>query len=269
MRTMTKFAVAASLAISAMSVATSASALVFASWFQTGDDKIVWNRTDAGTLKNGALYSSNTAYVINSSTASPIATNFSFINYLPLSGMSNLASTLQLAGTETGTPVSISGTQLTQTAINGTFNFVYTGPTFTTGNNVLVTTGDNLLSGTFTNAFITGVKGGNFATFNAAQPLQVVTFQSDFLNLANSYGRTIAMDLNRVFPSRSNVANFGGPANPNFNNRALADFRALGSGTFAAGAIPEPATWGLMILGFGGAGVMLRSNRRRMVAVTA
>lgn len=27
-------------------------------------------------------------------------------------------------------------------------------------------------------------------------------------------------------------------------------------------AVPEPATWGLMILGFGGVGAMLRSRRR-------
>lgn len=30
----------------------------------------------------------------------------------------------------------------------------------------------------------------------------------------------------------------------------------------AGNAVPEPATWGLMILGFGGAGAMLRSRRR-------
>ena len=34
------------------------------------------------------------------------------------------------------------------------------------------------------------------------------------------------------------------------------------------GAVPEPATWGLMLLGFGGMGAMLR-NRRRQVAATA
>lgn len=33
--------------------------------------------------------------------------------------------------------------------------------------------------------------------------------------------------------------------------------------------VPEPATWGLMLLGFGGMGAMLRSNRRRQVATTA
>ncbi|THD64629.1 PEPxxWA-CTERM sorting domain-containing protein [Phenylobacterium sp.] len=41
-----------------------------------------------------------------------------------------------------------------------------------------------------------------------------------------------------------------------------------GNGTFAVGGVPEPATWGLMILGFGGLGVTLRS-RRRMVASAA
>jgi len=40
-----------------------------------------------------------------------------------------------------------------------------------------------------------------------------------------------------------------------------------GNGTFAAG-VPEPATWGLMIAGFGGLGVALRA-RRRTVAVAA
>lgn len=269
MRSMTKFAVAVSLAISAVSVASSANALVFASWFQNGDDRIVWNRTDSGTLKNGALYSSNNPWVINSAVAAPIVTAFSFTNYAPLAGITNVASTLLLTATETGTPVSIAGTQLTQNNITGTFAFLYTGPTFTTANNVLVATGANLLSGSFTNAYFTGVQGSNAATFGAAQPTQTITFNSSFLNLSNSYGRTVAMQFANLLGSAAAPGNFGGPANPNFNKRAVADFRALGSGVFAAGAIPEPATWGLMILGFGGAGVMLRTNRRRMVAAVA
>jgi hypothetical protein len=32
-------------------------------------------------------------------------------------------------------------------------------------------------------------------------------------------------------------------------------------------AVPEPGTWALMILGFGGAGAALRSNRRRVAAI--
>lgn len=37
-------------------------------------------------------------------------------------------------------------------------------------------------------------------------------------------------------------------------------------GTIGVAAIPEPGTWALMIMGFGGAGAMLRSRRRALVA---
>ena len=37
----------------------------------------------------------------------------------------------------------------------------------------------------------------------------------------------------------------------------------------AIGAVPEPSTWALFILGFGGIGVMLRSARKRGVLKTA
>lgn len=40
-----------------------------------------------------------------------------------------------------------------------------------------------------------------------------------------------------------------------------------GTGAFAPAVVPEPGTWALMIVGFGGAGAMLRSRRR--VAVGA
>ena len=41
-----------------------------------------------------------------------------------------------------------------------------------------------------------------------------------------------------------------------------------GNGTFAVGGVPEPASWALMILGFGGLGVVLRS-RPKTVAQAA
>ena len=34
-----------------------------------------------------------------------------------------------------------------------------------------------------------------------------------------------------------------------------------------SGAVPEPGTWALMIMGFGGAGAMLRSRRKALVAI--
>jgi hypothetical protein len=51
------------------------------------------------------------------------------------------------------------------------------------------------------------------------------------------------------------------------------EFQVSGSGTFNGGAdisaAPEPAAWAMMLVGFGGLGAMLRSNRRRNVALTA
>ncbi len=38
-----------------------------------------------------------------------------------------------------------------------------------------------------------------------------------------------------------------------------------GNITFAAAAVPEPATWGLMVLGFGAIGGALRTSRRKVV----
>ncbi|MGH6909560.1 MAG: PEPxxWA-CTERM sorting domain-containing protein [Phenylobacterium sp.] len=43
----------------------------------------------------------------------------------------------------------------------------------------------------------------------------------------------------------------------------------VGGGLGGGGGVPEPATWGLMILGFGGAGAALRSNRRRKAVAFA
>ncbi len=37
----------------------------------------------------------------------------------------------------------------------------------------------------------------------------------------------------------------------------------------ADGGVPEPATWGLMLMGFGGLGAALRANRRRTALATA
>jgi hypothetical protein len=42
---------------------------------------------------------------------------------------------------------------------------------------------------------------------------------------------------------------------------------AGGDFQFAAATVPEPATWGLMLVGFGGIGGLLRSSRRRTATV--
>jgi hypothetical protein len=42
-----------------------------------------------------------------------------------------------------------------------------------------------------------------------------------------------------------------------------------GNATFTAAAVPEPATWGLMLFGFAGVGMALRRRRRPVLAQVA
>jgi opacity protein-like surface antigen len=42
-----------------------------------------------------------------------------------------------------------------------------------------------------------------------------------------------------------------------------------GNATFTAAAVPEPATWGLMLIGFGGIGLAMRRRRRPVLAQVA
>lgn len=52
---------------------------------------------------------------------------------------------------------------------------------------------------------------------------------------------------------------------PSGNDFALDDMSLSG----VAAGVPEPATWGLMLMGFGGMGAMLRAGRRRVAVATA
>ena len=72
-----------------------------------------------------------------------------------------------------------------------------------------------------------------------------------------------------VFGGMGNGLFVGSQTSPNFQSGGGQELRVnelLLAANGATGAVPEPATWGLMIVGFGLAGVALRSRRRMAIA---
>ena len=67
-------------------------------------------------------------------------------------------------------------------------------------------------------------------------------------------------DLALAFTGLNQVAAITGSG----STRQLRDFRASVGGVIGAAAVPEPATWGLMIGGFFGTGSVLRRRRRAL-----
>jgi hypothetical protein len=97
--------------------------------------------------------------------------------------------------------------------------------------------------------------------------------QSTYVNAANGlYTGTLlsthTFNHSATFEETKAFAGGGaGPYSVTTRYTLNAPTRGNSLNTIAMAAVPEPATWGLMIAGFGGAGAMLR--RRRQVATAA
>ncbi len=177
-----------------------------------------------------------------------------------LSGLSNLSADYTLnVFAPGGNPAQNVGASLDQPGLQGSFSFIYTGPT-TILNGHPIATGANLLSATFFNdGDITGKKNGTAGSiFASTESGSVITYTSDFINFAGSTARDLSYTLNAVKPG------FGFAA-----GNALNSFTAAETGEFAYAAVPEPATWAMSILGFGLLGATLRRRRTRTVATSA
>jgi PEP-CTERM motif len=111
----------------------------------------------------------------------------------------------------------------------------------------------NLLTVTFGGALLFGIPGGGSATFLDSIPgAGPVTFTSDFLDFSTSTERNFSL----AFSGLTNP--FGSPSWTADSDGTFASDSRTGPG---GGPVPEPATWGMMIVGFGGVGVLLRRRR--------
>jgi hypothetical protein len=169
--------------------------------------------------------------------------------HLSVDFISNLGTT---AGATAGSRV-----QLFDTVSTGSISFIRDSAAGE-GNNGRT----NLLTVTFTNAELDASTGSGSFTFKS-NANSVITFTSDFLDFTNVLDKDFSFS-------------FSG-ASPTFNATVGSSSRNLafsGSGTFASdpaplvvGGVPEPASWALMLGGFGLLGMTLRT-RKASQAVT-
>lgn len=109
--------------------------------------------------------------------------------------------------------------------------------------------GDLLLRGVFVGAWLTGKDdAGSFMSVLNGGTLEL---SSGVANLSAIFDDSAAFSFSGVTPGFGDLD----------NDNALDNFAATGFSATFSGAVPEPGTWALMILGFGGAGAMLRRRR--------
>jgi len=270
MKALTLFASAAVAAatVAASAAPADAAVLLFAT-FNTGTSNtsnIDWVKSGSG----GHLFTTSSG---TATTLGAAAVKFTFLGDPALPDFDNLKANFTLNATVTNTPAQFDGSTYTQTGLNsGAFSFVYAGPSQTLDGIHLVKNSTVLLSGTFNDAWMQGaggVGGLDVTVGNGGS----AHFTSSIYDLSDTQPGSdeFALHLSNVSPHFSAVNPSTGCVNnvcSHVGTTALNSFRAHAGGDFQFNAVPEPSTWALMILGFGGAGAMLR-QRRRTAALAA
>jgi|GEM_PF-3275794 len=240
---------AATFALSLVITAAPAKAAVFAD-FTPDVASADYRWIQSGAQTGGKFFTINSA---SDTTAQGVATHFTFLDP-SLSLLVFLPATFTLDATVAdGNPAQSLFSLVSQPAVGGAFSFIYSGPSTVIGGKSLVSGVTNLLSGVFTDARITGAGHSGSANLSLATG-GTLTFTSDL----GSFGpkeREYSFNLLDAQPAFSAGA-----------SKSLSNFIANGGGNFSAAAVPEPLAWSLMVMGFGGLGLMLRTRRRRAPA---
>ncbi len=174
--------------------------------------------------------------------------------------ISGVAAKMSFSGTGTSFAVNNSGNIWSQAFTGGTVTFTNTagfllGTTF-------YAPGSNILSLTFTGGEMTATVPGTAGNALVSIPgdgFSNVT--SDFLSFPPTTLTDFSISLANVIPGFCiGSCGIGGQSTVRFQN-----FTARGSGDFTASMVPEPSTWGMLLLGFG----LVGFARRRQISVAA
>ena len=184
---------------------------------------------------------------------------------------------LAVAGSAEAAPVTldISGTLNTIGAYTGTLNLDVTGGFATSGTGTL-----NMLSNSYDLVLITTATPGNDTGGGMAAPIGFrANDGTDYYAFDNAlpltgYGMLFAIDVEGYvpFPTANHVALLGlyvdgGPTAAVTGKIGGNEYyNQTGSLTISQAAVPEPASWALMIAGFGLAGAAMRGRARKMAA---
>ncbi len=110
----------------------------------------------------------------------------------------------------------------------------------------------NALKVTFTDAALKAEPGTSAPTLQAdTEAGSTITYSSDFFDFSSFTTENFSLSFSGASKALTPVSG------------RLPNFTASGTGTFAgAGPVPEPASWALMLVGFGAMGATLRSSRK-------
>ena len=213
-------------------------------------NNIQWTQSDLAT---GGVLSATSA----SGDTAPVY--FSFLTPA-LASLAHLQATFRFTGTAPdGSPATSLAGLLAQPNLAGTFSFTYAGLADLTADGHVYHTGANLLSGTFGGAYIAGPNNGSSgSTFDATSSGGSVSFASDFLTFMGVGDRSFSLSMTSI----ADPLNAGaGQSLDSFGAVSTGSFEAAIGGGGGQGGVPEPASWALMILGFGVIGATLRRRR--------
>jgi hypothetical protein len=192
-------------------------------------------------------------YSLSTIVRSGLQPRYDFRFFFPDGSSQRIATRMTILATSSGaaTLTGPSNMRIQQNLTGGLIRFTALAPTTIKGQ-----TGTNVLTVAFTGGQINGRIGEGALSFQASEPGDLISYSSSFFNFNNVIDDNFAFSFTSVSP----VAGLTGTGAA----RRLRAFTASSTATFGTSIVPEPATWAMLIVGFGMVG--FASRRRRAVA---